>query len=156
METSMSDLIERDLRTGASILSRPDPNWEMLKRPEPIFYVLARHAVSTKNDWIAGGRLVQDLLPLKKGNAKTFNPDGWLGKEYTDVQSGRPGKSATSERWIPNIERSATQPNPTLPIPLSSRAVRSGGAIRFRGRRHTDARTRRERRGPALAVSSKP
>ena len=92
------------------MLSRGDSNWEMLKRPEPIFYVLARHAVSAKNDWIAGAQLVEDLLPLKKADAKTFNPDGWLGKEYTDIRSGKPANSATSDRWIPNIERSGTQP----------------------------------------------
>ena len=87
--TSLSELIKHDLRNGASMLSHRDPNWEMLKRPEPIFYVLARRAVSAKNDWIEGARLVEDLLPLKRANAKTFNPDGWLGKEYTDIRSGK-------------------------------------------------------------------
>jgi hypothetical protein len=82
----------------------------MLKTPEPIFYVLARHAVATKNDWIAGAVLVRDLLPLKRGEARTFNPDGWLGKEYTDVRSGKPANSPASERWIPSVERSVTQP----------------------------------------------
>jgi 5-methylcytosine-specific restriction enzyme B len=110
MDASLGELIKQDLRKGASMLSQRDLNWEMLKNPEPIFYVLARRAVSAHNDWIEGARLVRDLLPLKRESAKTFNPDGWLGKEYTDIRSGKRANSATSDRWIANVERSGTQP----------------------------------------------
>jgi MoxR-like ATPase len=92
------------------MLSRGDSDWEMLKKPEPIFYVLALRAIASKNDWIAGAKLVEDLLPLKKPDAKTFNPDGWLGKEYTDIRAGNRAKSAAGERWIANLERSQSQP----------------------------------------------
>ena len=110
MDTSLSQLIEQDLRNGASILSGGDLDWEMLKKPEPIFYVLARRAISSKNAWIVGAKLVEDLLPLKRRDAKNFNPEGWLGKEYTDIRAGNRAKSAAGERWIPLLERSQTQP----------------------------------------------
>ena len=110
MDTSLSQLIEQDLRNGASILSRRDPDWRMVTKPEPIFYVLARRAVSSKNDWIAGAKLVEDLLPLKKRDSKNFNPEGWLGKEYTEFRASNSAKSAAGERWIPNLERSQRQP----------------------------------------------
>jgi hypothetical protein len=67
--------------------------------------------ISSKNDWIAGAKLVEDLLPLKKRGAKSFNPDGWLGKAYTEVRARNRAKSAAGERCIPHLERSQRQPN---------------------------------------------
>src|SRR5262245_8127676 len=109
MVSSLHD-IERDLQKAASMLSSAESTWEMRKDPEPIYYVLARRAVATMNDWIAGARLVEDLQALKRVDSKNFNPHGWFGREYTEFHAGKPAMSPTRDRWIPNIERSTTQP----------------------------------------------
>ena len=110
MDQQQRDLIEQDLQTGASILSLAESNWEMVKNPEPILYVLARRAAGSSNDWIPGADLVEDLIALRREDSKNFNPHGWFGKELTDVRGGKDGGSPAIGRWAPFIERSEKQP----------------------------------------------
>jgi hypothetical protein len=110
MDEKQQEQFEQDLHKGESILSRADPDWEMVKNPEPILYVLAKRAVSTSNDWISGADLVEDLVPLRRKDSDYFNPHGWFGKEITDVRKGKKGLSAAIGRWAPYIERSKGQP----------------------------------------------
>jgi hypothetical protein len=110
MDEQHQELIRQDLRRGGAILSAGGSDWEMVKNPEPILYVLAKRAFDSSNDWIPGADLTEALVALRRKDAKNFNPHGWLGKEITDVLGGKPGSSAAIARWVPYIERSDKQP----------------------------------------------
>lgn len=105
MNEQQFDAMTQDLRRGAAILSAGGSNWEMVKNPEPILYVLARRVVSSANAWIPGPDLVEDLVALKREDTGNFNPHGWFAKELTEFERdpGRERISSAINRWAPHI-----------------------------------------------------